>query len=124
MSKNIKNPHLEPAQYERSMFFNAEPKSTRRFDPNFVEQVKQVAKPILVYYVNASAMNSNDLDQVVTAFEQRMRPKLLEMGWHTFMVPIYDGRDSYIESHSVSRLDEKTFEEFKTQIQKEIDDIK
>ena len=121
MSKNIKNPHLEPMQYDPPRFFNAEPKSPPRVDPNIF---KQVAKPILVYYVNASAMNSNDVDQVVTAFEQRMRPKLLEIGWHTFIVPIYDGRDSYIESHSVSRLDEKTFEEFKTQIQKEIDDIK
>ena len=69
--------------------------------------------PILALYFNIDG-----LDDIQEAFDfaQKSMEKYAKHGWTYIIIPITDGRDSFIESHSVERLDPIELKQLETKI--------
>jgi len=77
-----------------------------------IERNKKVT-PILALYLNIDG-----IDDVQEAFDfaQKSMEKYKNHGWTYIIIPITDGRDSFIESHSVERLDPIELKQLETKI--------
>lgn len=69
--------------------------------------------PILALYLNIDG-----IDDIQDAFDfaQKSMKKYETHGWAYIIIPITDGRDSFIESHSVERLDPIELKQLETKI--------
>jgi len=74
--------------------------------------------PILVLYLNVVGQESisDALDYALNSLQITFK----ESGWAYLILPITDGRDSFIESHSVERLDPIELKQLETKILKSI----
>lgn len=78
------------------------------------------ATPILVLYLNVTDANiTESLDSAQSQME-----KFREHGWLYLIFPITDGRDSFIESHAVEKLDPIEFNKLQTKILEELNGSK
>lgn len=101
----------EPLAFEPLQEIKIEPKAN--LQPSTpIERNKKVT-PILALYLNIDG-----IDDVQEAFDfaQKSMKKYENHGWTYIIIPITDGRDSFIESHSVERLDPIELKQLETKI--------
>lgn len=78
------------------------------------------AKPILVVYLDVREISPNQLDKHCAKIEYNLESIFGKNGWLVLLVPITDGRSSYVESHVINKLQEQEFENFKEQVLQKI----
>lgn len=81
--------------------------------PPWPEPSTPKVTPILALYLNIYG-----IDDIQDAFDfaQKSMKKYETHGWAYIIIPITDGRDSFIESHSVERLDPIELKQLETKI--------
>lgn len=79
-----------------------------------IQVIERKVTPILVLYLNVLGQESisDALDYALISLQTTFK----ESGWAYLILPITDGRDSFIESHSVERLDPIELKQLETKI--------
>lgn len=88
--------------------------------PHIPPSIELIIKPILVCYLDVSRIPIEEVDEYCQKIAVYFEEQFLIHGWLTMVIPIFDGRDSFIESHVINKLQEQEFENFKEQILQKI----